>query len=84
MRAIHTALMTTAAMVIAPTAFAQVNIGITVSQTGPAAALGIPQKNTVPILPKEVAGQKIEYIVLDDATDPTKSVANARKMIAES
>jgi branched-chain amino acid transport system substrate-binding protein len=83
MRAIRTALMTTAAMVMAPTAFAQVNIGITVSQTGPAAALGIPQKNTVPMLPKEVAGQKIEYIVLDDATDPTKAVANARKMIAE-
>lgn len=62
---------------------AQVNVGITVSQTGPAAALGIPQKNSVPMLPKEVAGQKIEYIVLDDATDPTKAVANARKMIAE-
>lgn len=62
---------------------AQVNVGITVSQTGPAAALGIPQKNSVPMLPKEVAGQKIEYFVLDDATDPTKAVANARKMIAE-
>jgi branched-chain amino acid transport system substrate-binding protein len=62
---------------------AQINIGITVSQTGPAAALGIPQKNTVAQLPKEAGGQKIEYIVLDDATDPTKAVANARKMIAE-
>ena len=64
-------------------AVAQINIGITVSQTGPAAALGIPQKNTVAQLPKEIGGQKIEYIVLDDATDPTKAVANARKMIAE-
>ena len=67
----------------ATAATAQVNVGITVSQTGPAAALGIPQKNTVAQLPKEIGGQKIEYTVLDDATDPTKAVANARKMISE-
>jgi branched-chain amino acid transport system substrate-binding protein len=72
-----------ASQVFAHAASAQVNIGITVSQTGPAAALGIPQKNTVPQLPKEIAGLKITYTVLDDATDPTKAVANARKMIAE-
>ncbi len=78
-------LMTGAATcaICATSAAAQINVGITVSQTGPAAALGIPQKNTVAQLPKEIAGQKIEYIVLDDATDPTKAVANARKMIAE-
>jgi branched-chain amino acid transport system substrate-binding protein len=64
-------------------AHAQVHVGITVSTTGPAAALGIPQKNSVALLPKEIAGQSIEYIVLDDATDPTKAIANARKMIAE-
>ena len=64
-------------------ASAQIKVGITVSQTGPAAALGIPQKNTVAQLPKEIAGQTIEYTVLDDATDPTKAVANARKMISE-
>lgn len=67
----------------APTAHAQINVGVTVSQTGPAAALGVSQKNTVAQLPKEIAGQKIEYTVLDDATDPTRAVANARKMIAE-
>ena len=84
MRAIRKALLVTVASLTASAAFAQVNVGITVSQTGPAAALGIPQKNSVAMLPKEFAGQKIEYIVLDDATDPTKAVANARKMIAES
>ena len=68
---------------LATAAAAQITIGITVSQTGPAAALGIPQKNSVAQLPKEIAGQKIEYVVLDDATDPTKAVANARKMISE-
>ncbi|MGO9423474.1 ABC transporter substrate-binding protein [Roseiarcus sp.] len=62
---------------------AQIRVGIVVSETGPAAALGIPQKNTVVQLPKEVAGQTVEYTVLDDATDPTKAVADARKLVAE-
>ncbi|BAO87770.1 ABC transporter substrate-binding protein [Caballeronia cordobensis] len=62
---------------------AQVKIGVTVSATGPAASLGIPEKNTVALLPKEVAGQKVEYIVLDDATDSTQAVKNARKLTSE-
>jgi branched-chain amino acid transport system substrate-binding protein len=64
-------------------AFAQIKIGITVAATGPAASLGIPQKNTVSLLPTEVAGQKIEYIVLDDASDTTTAVKNTRKFIDE-
>lgn len=39
-------------------AMADINIGITVSATGPAAALGQPQRNTVPLLPDTIAGQK--------------------------
>lgn len=62
---------------------AQIHIGVVVSETGPAAALGIPQKNTIAQLPKEIDGQSIEYTVLDDATDPTKAVADARKLVAE-
>lgn len=76
-------LLATTMLGFAGAAQAQVTVGITVSQTGPAAALGIPQKNSVAQLPKEIGGQKVEYVVLDDATDPTKAVANARKMIAE-
>ncbi len=56
---------------------------MTVSATGPAASLGIPQKNTIALLSKEVAGQKIQYIVLDDATDSTQAVKNARKLTSE-
>ena len=63
--------------------FADVKIGVTVSATGPAASLGIPEKNTIALLPKEVAGQKIDYIVLDDATDSTQAVKNARKLTSE-
>ncbi|RQH06108.1 ABC transporter substrate-binding protein [Paraburkholderia dinghuensis] len=64
-------------------AFADVKIGVTLSATGPAASLGIPEKNTIALLPKEIAGQKIEYIVLDDATDSTQAVKNARKLTSE-
>ncbi|GJH21052.1 ABC transporter substrate-binding protein [Caballeronia novacaledonica] len=62
---------------------ADVKIGVTVSATGPAASLGIPEKNTVALLPKEIGGQKVEYIVLDDATDSTQAVKNARKLTSE-
>ncbi|SAK92076.1 extracellular ligand-binding receptor [Caballeronia ptereochthonis] len=62
---------------------AGVKIGVTVSATGPAASLGIPEKNTISLLPKEIAGQKMQYIVLDDATDSTQAVKNARKLTSE-
>lgn len=72
-----------ALLALSGAAQAQVTVGVTISQTGPAAALGIPQKNSVAQLPKEIGGQTVTYVVLDDGTDPTKAVANARKMIAE-
>ncbi len=62
---------------------AQVKVGVTLATTGPAASLGIPERNTVALLPTEVAGQKIEYVILDDATDTTQAVKNARKLISE-
>ena len=64
-------------------AFAQIRIGVTVSSTGPAASLGIPEKNTVELLPREIGGKKVEYIVLDDASDTTTTVTNVRKLISE-
>ena len=54
-----------------------------ISATGSAAALGAPQKESFEVLPSEIAGQKIEWIVLDDASDGTKAAANARKLITE-
>jgi len=67
----------------AATAAAQINVGVTLSATGPAASLGIPEKNTVEMLPTTIAGQKINWIVLDDASDTTRAVTNTRKLIAE-
>ena len=64
-------------------AHAQLKVGITVSATGPAASLGIPERNTVELMPKEVGGQKVTYIVLDDASDTTSAVKNIRKLVSE-
>ncbi len=64
-------------------AWAQIRIGVTVSSTGPAASLGIPEKNTVDLLPREIAGKSVEYLVLDDASDTTTTVTNVRKLISE-
>jgi len=64
-------------------ASAQIKVGITVASTGPAASLGIPERNTVSLLPTEIAGHKVEYIVLDDGTDTTAAVRNMRKLITD-
>ena len=64
-------------------ALADINVGVTVSATGPAASLGIPEKNTIALMPQTIAGQKINYIVLDDGSDTTKAVSNTRKLITE-
>src|SRR6195256_6844976 len=64
-------------------AHAQIKVGITMSGSGPGAALGQPQTKTVAALPKEIAGQKITYFALDDESDPTKGAQNARKLITE-
>lgn len=60
-----------------------INVGVTLSATGPAASLGIPERNTFPLLPKTIAGHKVNYIVLDDASDTTTAVRNTRKLISE-
>lgn len=67
----------------AGSAWADITIGVSVSATGPAASLGIPEKNTFALLPQTVGGQKVKYIVLDDATDPSTAVKNARKLTGE-
>lgn len=62
---------------------ADIRIGVIASSTGPTASVGIPQKNTVALLPTEIGGQKVEYIVLDDASDPTNAVTGVKKLISE-
>ena len=64
-------------------ALAQLKVGVNISTTGPAAAIGAPTKNAMLLWPKEIAGQKVEYIILDDGSDPTNAVRNVRKLTAE-
>ncbi|MCC6378118.1 MAG: ABC transporter substrate-binding protein [Burkholderiales bacterium] len=82
-RKLATALAATFTLTVAPVALADINVGVTLSATGPAASLGIPEKNTIELLPTTIAGQKINWIVLDDASDTTKAVQNAKKLISE-
>jgi branched-chain amino acid transport system substrate-binding protein len=62
-------------------ATAEIIVGVTVSTTGPGASLGVHYRNTFNMLPKTLGGQPVKYIILDDASDPTQAVKNARKLI---
>src|SRR6266496_5019561 len=82
MKRLVTALIAAAAF-IAPPARAEVKVGVIVSATGPAASVGITQQRTVSILPPKLGGQDVRYILLDDASDTSTTVTNARKLITE-
>jgi branched-chain amino acid transport system substrate-binding protein len=62
----------------------EITIGITICTTGPAAALGIPERNALEFVPKEIAGVPLKVIVLDDGGDPTNATTNARRFVTES
>jgi branched-chain amino acid transport system substrate-binding protein len=62
----------------------EITIGISISTTGPAAALGIPERNALEFVPKEIAGVPLKLIVLDDGGDPTNATTNARRFVTES
>ena len=76
-----------AAALMSSAAFAQtadITIGISISTTGPAAALGIPERNALEFVPKEIGGVPLKVIVLDDGGDPTAATTNARRFVTES
>jgi branched-chain amino acid transport system substrate-binding protein len=62
----------------------EITIGITISTTGPAAALGIPERNALEFVAREIAGVPLKVIVLDDGGDPTLATTNARRFVTES
>jgi branched-chain amino acid transport system substrate-binding protein len=76
-------LLAAAAACTALTAQAQLTIGISLPLTGPGSGLGIPVKRYVDLWPQTIAGQKINVIVLDDATDPTNGARNAKRFTSE-
>jgi branched-chain amino acid transport system substrate-binding protein len=61
----------------------EITIGISICTTGPAAALGIPERNALEFVPKEIGGVPLKIIVLDDGGDPTNATTNARRFVTE-
>ena len=62
---------------------ADLKVGVDLSSTGPAAAIGITSKNAILMWPKTIAGQPVQVTVLDDASDPGTAVRNIRKLVDE-
>src|ERR1700739_867788 len=86
MKSVYLAAAALAAVLALPGASAQtneINIGITIITTGPAAALGIPERNALEFVPKEIAGVPMKLTVLDDAGDSTTATTNARRFVTE-
>ena len=71
------------ALLAATAAHADLKVGIDLSSTGPAAVIGITSKNAMLMWPDTIAGQKADYIILDDGSDPGAAVRNIHKLINE-
>ena len=82
-RVLARAASTLVALLATAAAHADITIGVSLPLTGPTSALGIPCKNGIELWPKTIAGEKLNVIILDDATDPTVGVKNARRFITE-
>ncbi len=81
---LKTTLITAAiASLVSTAALADINIGVSLALTGPGSGLGIPMQNQFKLWPKTIAGEKVNLIIMDDATDPGKGAANARRFVTE-
>src|SRR5438034_6935979 len=79
--------------VAAPPAGAQqpvIKVGVVVDVTGGASSLGVPERNTVLLYQDDLGTAqgpngpvRIEYVVTDGESDPTKAVIAAKRLIEE-
>ena len=76
-------LIALATLAASAAALADVNIGVSLSLTGPGSGLGIPMQNYYKIFPQTIAGEKVNLIILDDASDPGKGAQNARRFVTD-
>ena len=83
MKTLNRTLIALAAALASTAALADVNIGVSLSLTGPGSGLGIPMQNYYKIFPQTIAGEKINLIILDDASDPGKGASNARRFVTD-
>jgi branched-chain amino acid transport system substrate-binding protein len=61
-----------------------IRIGVVVSVTGSASSLGESERNTIELFQEqfgEIGGTEVEWIVEDDASDPTQAVTAVKQMI---
>jgi branched-chain amino acid transport system substrate-binding protein len=78
-----------ALMAMTGAAAADIKIGATLSETGPAGALGDPQAKTLKLLIDEINaagginGEKISLVVYDDGGDPNKARTFATRLVEE-
>ena len=68
---------------LASAAQADINIGISLPLTGPANGLGIPMQNGIKLWPASIGGEKLNVVVLDDGSDPTKGVQNTQRFLTQ-
>lgn len=66
-----------------PMVHADITVGVVTSSSGPVAMVGIPQRNTIALLPKKIGTENVRYISLDDGSDPTATVKAMNKLIKE-
>ena len=83
MKFIRTTLAVAAAVLCSSAALADINIGVSLALTGPGSGLGIPMQNYYKLFPTSIGGEKVNLIILDDATDPGKGAQNARRFVTE-
>ncbi len=62
---------------------ARVGIGTTIPLTGPAAMLGLGQQKAMQMYGDKAGDLSLQYITLDDASDTTVAVVNAKKLATE-
>jgi branched-chain amino acid transport system substrate-binding protein len=89
LKATTLALAATAMAVLATPALADIKIGSTLAQTGPASFLGDPEAKTLKMLVDElnakggINGEQIELIMYDDGADPNKARTFATRLVED-
>ncbi|TPE51904.1 ABC transporter substrate-binding protein [Amaricoccus solimangrovi] len=84
-----TALATLAALGAASAASAEIRIGATISETGPAAFLGDPEAKTLEMMVEKlnaaggINGEQVELVLYDDGGDPNKARTFATRLVED-
>jgi branched-chain amino acid transport system substrate-binding protein len=77
----HLKLAALATLCVSSFAYADINIGVSFPLTGAASSMGIPLSNEVKLWPQQIGGEKVNIVIMDDATDPAKGAQNAQQFI---